>query len=79
MPSQATQPASTCPCGSMNFEETATKLEIEVQSVTGSWPRRVSVFMRTCHQCGQVTFWAVSSRPHNTVEPVNPSDLLDGS
>lgn len=63
----------------MNFEEMAIKLELEVQLVTGSWPRPVSVFMRTCRECGQVTFWTVSSGPHNTVEPVNASDLLDAS
>lgn len=57
----------------------ATKLEIEVQPVTGSWPRPTPVFMRTCHECGQVTFWAVSLHPHEAVELVNPSDLLDGS
>jgi hypothetical protein len=77
MASQATQRACTCTCGSTDLEETAIKLEMEVQSITGSWPRPVDLFMRTCRQCGQVTFWSESSRTHKTAEPLDANNLLD--
>ncbi len=79
MASKVAQLVSTCPCGSSDFEEIAVKLEMEVESVTGSWPRPVGLFMRTCDHCGQVTFWTESSRTHKAAEPINPKDLLDRS
>jgi hypothetical protein len=77
MASRAMEAVSPCPCGSAELEEIEIKLEIEVQSVTGSWPRPLGLFMRTCRDCGQVTFWTESSRTHKAAEPIAPKDLLD--
>jgi len=79
MATKVAQLVSTCPCGSTDFEEVGVKLEMEVESVTGAWPRPVCVFMRTCEHCGQVTFWTESSRAHKPAEPKSSKDLLDRS